>query len=97
MLLEIDRERSASAKLVKELEVAKRTSAEQAHQHVVRMGALKNDRLQIRQKLSAAEAALAENRRANTQLRDHLDKALLLPISKGSVKKPRGAASPLKG
>jgi len=45
--------------------------------------------MQIRQKLSGTEAALAEARGAGDQLRVHLDKALARPMCKVSAKKAK--------
>jgi chromosome segregation ATPase len=83
----VDRERSTSAKLQKELEQARRAVAEQAEQHRARADKLEGELAQLRQKLSGAEAALAEARAAGDQLRAHLDKALAKPARKLVVAK----------
>ena len=90
-LLDVDRERSASIKVQKELEQARRSSAEQADQNRARVATLEGELTQVRQKLSGAEAALAEARAAGDQLRGHLDKALARP-----ARKPREEAPPTR-
>lgn len=89
VLLDVDRERTASAKLQKEFEQARRSTAEQADQHRARVDRLEGELVQIRQKLSGAEAALAEARATGDQLRAHLDKALVRPTRKVVTKKAK--------
>jgi len=89
VLLDVDRERSASAKWQKELEQVKRSAAEQVDQHRARVGGLEGELTQIRQKLTGAEAALAEARGAGDQLRAHLDKALARPARKVATKRAK--------
>jgi chromosome segregation ATPase len=77
--LDVDRERSASAKLQKELEQGRRSTAELVEQHRAHVGNLAGEIAQLRQKLSGTEAALTEARAAGDQLRAHLDRTLPLP------------------
>ena len=76
VLLDVDRERSATAKLQKELEQAKRQLAEQADRHRAQAAQLQDELDSMRQKLSGSKAGFAQTRAANDQLRAHLDKAL---------------------
>lgn len=78
-LLDVDRERSVSAKLQKELEQGRRSTVELVEQHRAHVGNLAGELAQLRQKLSGTEAALAEARAAGDQLRAHLDRTLPLP------------------
>ncbi len=87
VLLDVDRERTALAKLQKELEQHRRSAAEEAERHSARVQKLESDLMQVRQKLSGAEAALTEARAAGDQLRAHLDKALTKPTRKVAAKK----------
>ena len=75
------------AKLQKELEQHRRSAAEEVDRHSARVQKLESELMQVRQKLSGAEAALTEARAAGDQLRAHLDKALTKPTRKVSVKK----------
>lgn len=88
-LLDVDRERLATAKLQKELDQARRSSAEQVDQHRAQLGELQREHGQLRQKLSAAEAALSEARGAGDALRAQLGKRL-------EVKPTRRAVAPQK-
>lgn len=89
VLLDVDRERTAGSKLQKELDQARRSAAEQEENHRARVDKLESELAQIRQKLSGAEAALAEARGAGDQLRAHLDKALTRPERKVATKKAK--------
>lgn len=86
-LLDVDRERSASTKLQKDLDQSRRLATEQAIQHRAQADRLEGELTQLRQKLIGAEAALAEARAAGDQLRTRLDNALFKPVRKASAKK----------
>ena len=75
-LLDVDRERSAAAKSIKDLEQVRKVADTHAEQHRVRMGELQQELGQLRQKLGATEGALAEARSAGEMLRAQLDKHL---------------------
>lgn len=92
VLLDVDRERTACAKLNKELEQVRWSAAEESDRHRARVDRLEGELTQVRQKLSGAEAALAEARAAGDQLRAHLDKALAMPTRKVAAKKARSRA-----
>lgn len=81
-LLDVDRERSAVAKLQKDLDQARRVTGEQADQHRAQSSQLQDELGQLRQKLGATEGALAEARGAGEALRAQLEKRL-------EVKPPR--------
>lgn len=87
VLLDVDRERTALAKLQRELEQLRRSAAEEVERHSARVQKLESELMQVRQKLSGAEAALTEARAAGDQLRAHHDKALTKPPRKVSAKK----------
>lgn len=93
-LLDIDRERSGSAQLKKELDQAQRSAAEQMDRHRARAEALEGELAIVRQRLSGAEAALAEARAAGDQLRTHLGNALTRPSRSPSAIKKRPKPSP---
>lgn len=82
VLLDVDRERTASTKLQKELEQARRLTVDEVDRYSARVQKQEGELMQIRQKLSGAEAALAEARSSGDQLRAHLDRALGKPARK---------------
>jgi chromosome segregation ATPase len=84
-LLDVDRERSAATKVQKEVDQARRSSAEQADQHRTQVAALQLELGQLRQRLSAAEAALSEARGAGDALRAQLGKRLEGPPRRATV------------
>ncbi len=87
-LLDVDRERSAAAKLQKDLEQVRRTMAEQADQHRRQVNQLQEELGQVRQKLGAVEGALSEARAASEALRAQIDKKLeVKPARKSGVRK----------
>jgi predicted nucleic acid-binding Zn-ribbon protein len=87
--MNVDRERSSTAKLQKELDQVRRHMAEQADQSRAQVVQLQDELGQIRQKLGGSEAGLAEARAANDQPRAHLDKSLSLPARKAAVKRSK--------
>ena len=88
IMLDLDRERSLAGKLQKELDQGKRHAAEEIERHRERIVNLEGEMARLRQKLSGAEAALAESRIAGDRLQAHLDKALAKPQRRVSTKKP---------
>jgi chromosome segregation ATPase len=84
-LLDVDRERSAATKVQKEVDHARRSSAEQANRHRTQVDALQLELGQLRQRLSAAEAALSEARGAGDALRAQLGKRLEGPPRRATV------------
>lgn len=75
-LLDVDRERSAAARSIKDLEQARKTFDTHVEQHRVRTGELQQELRQLRQKLGATEGAPEDARSAGEMLRAQLDKRL---------------------